>query len=202
MTVQGFERFAWRRSHWRARALLTKGLLLWLCCTATLYAAGEQKGAMPSGAAAIDTADVIVDGRVILKVRGTSSFPAKRRAAEIRQAIIAAAEDASIPADAVILRERENRTDLMAGDRLLVDVFDADAEMEGVSRKIFAESNQGLLQEAIANYRHDRIPRVLLIKSLYALVATLVAVGLLFGFRKGFREYMVRSCPVPHRRFG
>ena len=200
--MQGAKAFTWQIKCGSALSLLTKGLLLCLCCSATVHAAGEQKGELPSGARAFETADVIVDGRVILKVRGTSSFPAKRRAGEIRQAIIAAAEDASIPADAVILRERENRTDLMAGDRLLTDVFDADAELEGVSRKILAESNQGLLQDAIANYRHDRIPRVLLIKSLYALAATLVAVGLLFGFRKGFREYMVRSCPVPHRRFG
>ncbi len=55
-------------------------------------------------------------------------------------------------------------------------------------RKELAETKQRLLQEAISTYRHDRLPRVMLIKGLYTLVAILVAVGLLFGFRKGFHS--------------
>jgi small-conductance mechanosensitive channel len=186
--MQEIKAFTWWIRCCGALSLITRGLLLWLFCTSILCAAGEQHGEMSSGTVDIETADVVVDGRVVLKVRGTTSFPAKRRAAEIEQAIIAVAKDANIPAEAVVLRERANRTDLVAGDRVLADVFEADAKLEGLSRKILAESNQGLLQEAIVNYRHDRDPQELLIDSLYALAVTFVAVGLLFGFRKGFRS--------------
>ena len=70
----------------------------------------------------------------------------------------------------------------------MIDLYDADAEMEGVSRQILAESKQAALQLTLANYRLDRTPRVLLTKSLYALAATLVAVGLFFGLRKALRS--------------
>ncbi|MEA3276223.1 MAG: mechanosensitive ion channel [Pseudomonadota bacterium] len=164
------------------------GMLLWLCCSGAVHAQGEEAAEPPSSGEGVEVADVIVDGRVILKVRGTLAFPAARRAAEIRRQIIAAAHDESIPAGAVTLNEKEDRTLLMAGNRMLLDLFDADAEIEGLSRQILAESKQVRLQEAIANYRRDRSPPVLLTKSLYALAATLIAVGLLFGFWKGFRS--------------
>ena len=58
--------------------------------------------------------------------------------------------------------------------------------MEGVGHQILAETAQLRLREAITDYRLDRSPRVLTIKSLYAFAATLVTVGLFFGFRMGF----------------
>ncbi|MEZ5579560.1 MAG: hypothetical protein R3F40_09195 [Candidatus Competibacteraceae bacterium] len=50
------------------------------------------------------------------------------------------------------------------------------------------EVAQTRVAEAIAPYRRDRSPRVLLIHSLYAITVTLIAVGLLFGFRRGFHR--------------
>jgi len=123
-----------------------------------------------------------------MKVRGTASFAAKRRAKAIEQSIIDAARDGSIPADAVTLKVEGDRTLLMAGNRKLLDLFDADAEIEGISRQLLAEVRQERVQEVIANYRRDRSPRVLLTKSAYALATILIAVGLIFGFWKGFRS--------------
>jgi hypothetical protein len=85
-----------------------------------------------------------------MKVRGSASFPAARRAAEIKQSIIEAAQDERLPADAVTIEAAEDRTLLLAGERLLLDIFDADAEIEGLSRELLAEDRQGRIQEVIA----------------------------------------------------
>lgn len=192
---------AWRRRNWPALSLLAASILASICFFSSAQVAdaqvdpassgqatGKEPGAAPPRSVAFELADVIVDGRVILKVRGTSTFPAARRAAEIREQILAAAKDQSIPDDAVIAKAQEDRTLLIAGDRLLFDLFDADAEIEGISRELVAETKQRLLNEAIADYRRDRSARVLLTKSAYALATILIAVGLIFGFRKGLRS--------------
>ena len=67
-------------------------------------------------------------------------------------------------------------------------MFDADAEIEGISRELLSEDHKERVQEVIADYRHDRRPQVLLTKSAYALATILVAAGLIFGFWKGFRS--------------
>lgn len=114
--MQGFKAFTWRRSRWSALSLLSTGLLIWLCCVAAAQGADEQGGKVPPSSEEVELTDVIVDGRVILKVRGTMAFPAKRRAAEIRQQIIATAKDESIPAGAVTLKEQVPNTAVLNGE--------------------------------------------------------------------------------------
>jgi len=156
-TMRGREKIAWRWRKRREIQIVIASLLVWVLCVATVQGADRQ-GAAASDSRSFETADVIVDGHVIFKIRGTATFPAARRATEIRHQIIAAAEDESVPASAVILKEKDDRTLLIAGNRLLLDLFDADAQIEGTSRQILAETKQRLLQEAIANYRSDRSP--------------------------------------------
>jgi small-conductance mechanosensitive channel len=168
--------------------LFAASLLLWICCGAWAQGADAQDGAARGIGEEFELADVVVDGHVILKVRGTMAFPAKRRAAEIRQRIIAIAQDESIPADAVTLKEQDDRTLVMVGNRMLLTIFEADAKIEGLSRQILAETRQMLVQEAIADYRHDRSTRVLVTKSANALAATFISFVLLFGYWRGFRR--------------
>ncbi len=175
------------RGNWVTFRLLATGVLLWAAYTSVADAAGEQGAETPSGGGGIDTAEVLVDGRVILTVRGISAFPAKRRAREIEKAIIGVADDESIPSGLITLEEKDDRTLIMAGERYVFDLFDEDAALDGVRRKVLAETAQLRLQEAITDYRLDRSPRILMIKSLYAVAATLVGIGLFLGFRKGFR---------------
>lgn len=186
--MTGWENPTRLRASSTAARLLVVCFLLWATCAAVVHAAGEQKGGAPSDAAGFDTAEVVVDGRVILTVRGISAYPAKRRAREIEKVIIAVADDESIPSGDVKLEKKDDRTIIIAGERFVLDLFDEDSELEGVSRQVLAETAQLRLQEAITDYRLDRSPRVLVIRSLYALVATLVGVGLFFGLRKGFRS--------------
>jgi len=186
--MSGCEGLIPRRGTSTASCLLVVGFLLWASCVAIVHAAAEQKGGEPSDAGGFDTVEVVVDGRVILTVRGMSAYPARRRAREIEKAIIAVADDEGISPDLITLEEKGDRTLIMAGKHFMLDLFDEDAELEGASRKVLAETAQLRLREAITDYRLDRSPRVLMIRSLYAFLATLVGVGLLFGFRKGFRS--------------
>jgi hypothetical protein len=104
-------------------------------------------------------ADVLVDGALVMQVRGTASFPAARRAEEIADNIIAAARDPNIPVDAVTIREEDDRTVLLAGDRFLADVFETDAEIEDLSRELLAQGHQERIREVIADYRSQRSAR-------------------------------------------
>ncbi len=185
--MQKYKNPAFLQRNRNALRLLAASFLLLAWCVAAAQGGDEQRSRVSPSAGGVEMADVIVDGRVIIKVRGTFTFPAKRRAAEIRQEIIAVARDPSIP-PAVTLKPEADRTLVMAGDRMLFDVFDADAAMQGLRRGVWAEDKKRLIEEAIANYRRERNPSVLLTKSAYALAAIVIGVGLLFGFRKGFHS--------------
>lgn len=159
--------------------------LLLFCSVCAAQGAQAPDGAAP--VPAFELAEVMVDGRVVMQVRGTASYPAARRAALIKQSIVAAARDERIPADAVTIEVEDDRTLLLAGGRLVLDMFDADAEVEGLSRQLLAEVRAERIEEVIAAYRQDREPRVLLEKAAYALAAVLLAGLLLFGFGRAFR---------------
>ena len=134
-----------------------------------------------------DAADVVVDGHVILKVRGVAAFPAEKRAREIAGRIVKAADDERIAPGDIKLTDKGDRTEVAAGDQYLFFLFDPDAEIEGVSRQVLAEATQLRLQSALTSYRYDRSPGVLTMNSLYALGATALSAALLFGLRRGYR---------------
>src|SRR5215469_8452926 len=84
----------------------------------------------PSGIAAekgIATAPVSIDGRVLFRVRGVTAFPAAERAAAIAARIRALAGDDNIPASDLRLVESDHSTDIVAGNTIIMGVFDADA---------------------------------------------------------------------------
>jgi small-conductance mechanosensitive channel len=145
--------------------------------------------ASESGATAEhERAAVTVDGKVLFHVRGVTSYPAEQRALAIRKRIETIAADRSVAADAVRVVETEDRSNIVAGDILVISVLDADAAPEGVTRKQLAEIFRVKVAEAIATHRDDRSPRALMISTLYALGATVVAAMLVFVLRLAFRR--------------
>jgi small-conductance mechanosensitive channel len=158
---------------------LRVGLAVFAVSTAMYaFAAGADEGTQ--------SADVIVDGHVILRVRGVAALPANTRAEQIAQRIVAAAEDERIAAGDITSVEKDDRTQIDAGGKRLLDLVDADAELAGVSRQLLAEVTQVRLQQVLTDYRLERSPRVLLINSGYALGTTVLAIALIFGLRRGF----------------
>lgn len=144
-----------------------------------------------------ERAAVTLDGAVLFSVRGASSYPAAKRALTIRKRIEAIAADPSVAADAVRVAEAADRTNIVAGDHLVMSVLDADANPEGITRQQLADLITPKVAEAIVTYRRDRSPRALAVNSAFALGAALAAVLLVFAARHAFR----RLDAILERRF-
>ena len=154
----------------------------------------------PAQAAAPETptAPVVVDGITLARVRGISAYPPERRAREIADRITALASDPSVPVDSVEVRERAEWTEIAAGDRRIMSVQDADAQVEGIPRQALANVYRLRIAEAVTRFRHDRQPDVLGPHALAALAATLALVlGLWIG-----RRFLHRVREAVKRRYG
>lgn len=152
--------------------------------------AGEPAADLLAAEATADhrRAPVTLDGETLFHVRGVTAYPAEQRAAAIGARIKAIAADPSVSIDSLQAVESADRTQIVAGNRLVMFVVDADAVLEGISRPLLAKIILGKTGQAIASYREDRGPRVLLIRLAYALAATLVAAFLLFAVSRVFRK--------------
>jgi small-conductance mechanosensitive channel len=153
-------------------------------------AAGEESGSTSreSLEAVESTAPVELDGVVLFPVRGTTSFPAEQRALGIRKRIEAVARDKGIRSDAIRTVEGEQSTDIMAGDRLLMMVVDADARMEGLERQVVAVAHAARIRAAIEQYRQDRSPETLMRGAVAAGIATVVLVLSVWLVLRGLRR--------------
>ena len=130
------------------------------------------------------TAAVVLDGYTLFQVRGARSYPAERRAGEIADRIARVAADRSVPVDSLKIRETPVASLVLAEDRLLLAVLDADAELEGINRQVVAEGFRRRIGEAIRQFRHEREPAMLWSGAERALVATLaLAIVLWLGVR-------------------
>ena len=158
---------------------------------ATAPTRGNVSATDPSGidaAPEYERAPVTLDGEVLFQVRSIPAYPAEERAKVTSKRIEAIAADQSVPAESLRVLEMEDRTRVMAGDRLVVGFIDADAAGEGVSRQLLAERALMKIAAAIASYRNARSPRVLLINTSYALGATVVLAIALLVIRGAFRK--------------
>jgi small-conductance mechanosensitive channel len=136
----------------------------------------------------VTVAPVIVDGNKLFRVRGLSSYPATRRAAEIRQRIIDLANDESFDtAQLKVVNEDQDRSIVKAGEQELFSIFDEDAALENIRRELLAEVYRELVADAITEYRSDRSTVQLVNNSLLALAATALFAALLWGFSRLFR---------------
>jgi small-conductance mechanosensitive channel len=156
----------------RALAVLTLGLAL------ALPAAARLAAQAPSGTdAPVVTAPVEVDGTVLFRVRGTTSLPAEARARAIRDRIEGAARDTSVTPESIQAVEREGTLWIVAGDRLIVPIVEADAAVESVSRSDLAAAHVFGLRRAVSEYRSARAATALRRSALATLAATLLFVA-------------------------
>ena len=159
--------------------------------------------AVPSGSsesqAEIITAPVRIDGIILFHVRGVSAYPAQRRAREIAARIEQLAADDKFNTEQLQLSEQEGETAILAGDLLILRVFDADAQLENLERKLLATTYLTRIQEAITDYRQARGFTILVRHALYIVLATVALllfiwlVRRLMRFTKAFLERRMRS---------
>jgi len=124
------------------------------------------------------TAPVMVDGVAVLRVRGVSSYPAELRAKTIADRIYDIAANPSIQVDALRIDETDMASQIMADRLLAMNVYDADAKIEGVPRQVVANLYLARIRSAIMAYRADRSAPSLQRSAKAAAVATVVFVVL------------------------
>jgi small-conductance mechanosensitive channel len=126
------------------------------------------------------TAPVIVDGEVLFRLSGISARPAEQRARDIAERIEALASEKSIPVADLNEVISSEQTRILAGDRLIMIITNADADVEGIPRQILSEVYLDKIKKEVERYRNERSPRALWSKSLWA--AGAVALLALFIF--------------------
>ncbi len=156
-------------------------VLLLLSCSVLLPAgvgAAEAPSAKVVDESSLEelTAPVVVDGRVLFKVRGSSAFPAEKRAQAISDRIVAVAADPSFTREAIRIDSQPNADVVIAGNRPVMSVFDADARLEGLDRHMLARGVSTRVGEAVDVWRQDRGPATLQRNALIAFGSTLVIV--------------------------
>jgi small-conductance mechanosensitive channel len=151
-----------------------KAMLLLVGC----LAAGGRMHAQPTAPALVndevDTAPVEIDGTVLFRVRGVSSFPAAVRARAISDRIVAAAADAAVAIDSLRVIDAEGGLRIAAGDRPIMTVVDADASLEQVGPAELAYAHLNRVRQAIVEFRAARSSRALQVAAVNTLVATTV----------------------------
>jgi small-conductance mechanosensitive channel len=126
----------------------------------------------------LPSAPVVVDGQVLFRVRGTSAFPAARRAAAIASRIEALGADRTVSAEAVHPVEIETGTEIVADRYRLMVVLEADARQESLDRKVLAEIVVRAIRTAVTDYRQARSREALLGGVVRGVVATVLLAAL------------------------
>jgi small-conductance mechanosensitive channel len=171
-----------RRSGWRI------GLLPWVAAAAALTAGApvhaQQGERSPEGF----SAPVELDGVVLFHVRGVSSFPAEARAGSIRDRIVALAADPAVTIESLRIVDGSDASTILAGDRAILAIVEADAALEQVSAAELARGHLIRLQQAITDYRAARTAAALRRAALETLAATAgllaAAAALLWAWRR------------------
>jgi len=140
---------------------LTLSIVTVVICSGTALAQSESKAdSLIASEREVVTVPVVIDGRVLFRVRGVTAFPAAERAAAIAQRIRGVAEDGAIPSNALHLVANDQWTEVVAGEKSIMAVFDADAAAEapGLSRQALAQIYLKKISSALEQYRAEREP--------------------------------------------
>ena len=121
----------------------------------------------------LPTAPVTVDGVTLFRVRGISSYPAGRRAAEIANRIAEVAGDRATPVESLTVQDTPTMSMVVAKGQRLFGVLDADAELEGLTRQLVARAYRDRVAEAITEFRREREASTLWNDFYRAAIATL-----------------------------
>jgi small-conductance mechanosensitive channel len=166
-----------------ARALVG-ALLFWGLAVAVPVVAADTRPAEENQTrsaeleAELPSAPVVIDGQVLFRVRGTSAFPAERRAAAIASRIEALAADRAVPAEAVRAIEGESGDAIVADGHRVMVLLEADARRESLERKVLSEIVVRAIRTAVTDYRQARGREVLLGSAVRGAVATVLLTAL------------------------
>jgi small-conductance mechanosensitive channel len=171
---------------------MLKNSIFILVIVMVLMDAPAAAAPVPGGRAAdeisVEMSPVRVDGAVLFSVGGLAAHTARERAANIAGRITATADDREVKPESIVAVESEQNTEIRAGTRLIMFVFDDDADREGVSRQMLARAYVAKIRTAVDVYRRDRDSRSIAWAAGSALGATLVFIALILLIRFLFRR--------------
>ena len=154
--------------------------------------ADARQPAAPADAS-IETAAVELDGVVLFRVRGVSSYPADTRARTIRNQLREVAADSAIGIDVFHIADGEGVTRIMVRDRVAMALVDADASLEQVDRVALATAHMQRMQRAVVDYRAARTPAALWRAagmSAAATLALLIAIAIIMWLWRRLDGYL------------
>ena len=146
--------------------------------TARARAADDAQTRGADSEAELPSAPVVIDGSTLFRVRGTSLFPADRRAAGIASRIRELAADRTVPVDALRPVEIETGASIEAPGHHVMTVFDTEARYESVDRRLLTEALLRTIRGAVADYREARTRAALLRSAAYSGLATAILAAL------------------------
>jgi small-conductance mechanosensitive channel len=149
-------------------------VLIFIAAIAGAAASPGFAAEQPGSEANISTAPVEIDGDVLFHLRGSAALPAKVRAARVKDQIEALAADPTLRADELQVVPSGEYVTIMAGDRRVLSLVDADARLLQISLIVLADLYRNRIVQAIDEYRQARRPEQLLRDALSALAATAV----------------------------
>ncbi len=145
-------------------------------------------GQAPSSpAAATEGVPVTLDGRTLFTVQANlGPFTARERAEATTTRLLDLAKDLTIPPEAIAAAPFDASTDIVARDRVLLTITDADAQAARTSRSDLAAAYVQSIRSAVARRRAQYSYRSILVGVLFSLIATLSLLFLLWGVRRIF----------------
>ena len=133
--------------------------------------------------APIDAAAVIVDGRVLFRVRGILSRPAQTRATAISKRIEALAKRYARTMPPVEIAQKPGLREITVAGEVIATLFEADAAVEGIDLNAVALADAARIRQAFSDYRRDRDPmrlRSAALDSTFATVALALSLLVLY----------------------
>src|SRR5262245_11520839 len=133
--------------------------------------------------------DVVIDGRRVLTIRaGLKTVTPEMRARALEERILRYASDPYFNTASITVEETDISSDIVAGDNILMSVFDVDGKAEGRSRQELAAQYVQPLRAAIDQYRIDHSRRHIMKGALFALLSTLGLLLVLFIIQRLWRK--------------
>jgi small-conductance mechanosensitive channel len=135
---------------------------------------------------------VILSNRVLIHVRGIKAITASQRAAGIAERLTEVARQSGFRPEAVVLVETDISTDIVAGSRILLSVYDEDAHAEGRNRQELAADWAARVRSGIEQRIRDYSARNILTGAGWAALLTLALVMIISLIRKFHRKVDAR----------
>lgn len=161
--------------------LIVIGILLCSMCFSTdVYSQQNNGENLINSEPSVNVAPVKLDGHFLFNVRGVSSFPAEERAEQIGERIKNIAANDSISVAKIKIATTKDYSTIYVGKSAIVNIFDEDAEIEGIDRNLAAQIISKKIGSAIIKYRTDRSQPVILKNVFQTLISTVILIIFIF----------------------